>query len=204
MGFYRDHILPRGINWCLNTKECRHLRNEVSKPLEGRVLEIGFGSGLNLPYLSDKVSVLYAVDPSLTGRKLAAARIARAPFPVEFVGLDGEKLPLDNSSVDHVLSTWTLCSIEDTAVALGELKRVLKPNGRFHFLEHGLSPDPKVAMWQRRLNPMQKLFSGGCQLVLPIERLIVDAGFQTDNLDNFYMAGPRVGAYMYRGVARAR
>ncbi len=202
MSLYRDHILPRGINWCLNSKECRALRSEVTRPLQGRVLEVGFGSGLNLPYMSQTVEVLYAVDPSLTGRELAADRIRRAPFHVEFIGLDGQRLPLDTGSVDHVLSTWTLCSIQDPRVALGEVKRVLKPGGSFHFLEHGLARDTRVAAWQRRLNPLQKLVAGGCQLVWPIAQLVEDAGFHTDSLDNFYMTGPRVLTYMYRGIAR--
>jgi ubiquinone/menaquinone biosynthesis C-methylase UbiE len=201
MGIYDYHILPRCIDWLLSRRDCLELRERVTKGLSGRVLEIGFGSGLNLPYLPREVERLYAVDPAVVGRKLAAKRLAACPVPVDFVGLDGERLPLEASSVDAVLSTWTLCTIPDAANALGELRRVLKPSGRFHFLEHGLSPEADVAKWQRRLNPVEKVIAGGCQFVIEVETLIRDAGFDIRSLDTFYMKGPKFASYMYEGVA---
>jgi ubiquinone/menaquinone biosynthesis C-methylase UbiE len=133
----------------------------VCEHLDGEVLEVGFGSGLNLPHLPPAATKLYAVDPAELGRRLAAERLAEAPVPVEFVGLDGQDLPLEDDSVDRVLSTWTLCTIPDADRALHEVRRVLRPGGTFHFVEHGRSPDAKVARWQDRLNPIQQRVAGG-------------------------------------------
>ncbi|MEE9153203.1 MAG: class I SAM-dependent methyltransferase [candidate division NC10 bacterium] len=201
MGIYRDQILPRGINWVLGRQECLGLRRTVTPGLRGKVLEIGFGSGLNLPYYPSDVDRICAVDPATLGRKLAARRIEACPIPVEFFDLNGDQLPLETDSVDAILSTWTLCTIPEVTNALRELRRVLKPAGRFHFLEHGLSPNANVAKWQRRLNPLQRRIGGGCQLDLKIDQLIRSVGFEIEALDNFYMKGPRFGSYMYRGVA---
>lgn len=201
MGIYCDHILPRGVDWVMNTKETRRLRPRVTRDLSGQVLEIGFGSGLNLPHLPASVEKLYAIDPATVGRKLAARRLAECEVPVEFIGLDGEQIPLDDASVDNVFTTWTLCTIPDAARALREVRRVLKPGGRFHFLEHGLSADAGVARWQRRLNPVQKIIGGGCELVRPIDRLVREAGFRVERLENYYMKGPKVACYLYEGAA---
>lgn len=201
MGIYRDHILPRGINWVLARPECLERRRTVTPGLRGQVLEIGFGSGLNLPYYPPEVDRIYAVDPATVGRKLAAKRIASCPIPGEFIDVDGEILPLDTDSVDAVLSTWTLCTIPEVTNALRELRRLLKPGGRLHFLEHGLSPDADVAKWQQRLNPLQKRFAAGCQLDLKIDELIRSVGFEIEALENFYMKGLKVGSYMYKGLA---
>lgn len=201
MSWYADHVLPRGINLVMAGKEFRRLRARHLAGVAGRVLEIGFGSGLNLPHYPAAVTELLAVDPATVGRKLARKRLAACSFPVEFVGLTGESLPMDGGSVDAVVSTWTLCTIPDVESALAEIRRVLRPDGRFHFLEHGLSPDSGVARWQHRLNPIQERFAGGCQLNRPMTSLIESAGFRTEGLDNFYMKGPRPAAYMYAGVA---
>jgi ubiquinone/menaquinone biosynthesis C-methylase UbiE len=147
------------------------------------------------------VTRLCAVDPATFGRRLAARRIRACPVPVEFIGLDGAEIPLATGSVDVVLSTWTLCSVADLAGTLGEIRRVLKPGGKFHFLEHGLSPDAKVARWQHRLNPIEKVTGGGCQLILPIGGLVRASGFSMASLENFYVTGPRFLSYMYQGVA---
>lgn len=203
MGIYRDHILPRIVDRMMNTKETRRLRPRVMRELSGEVLEIGFGSGLNLPHLPASVQKLYAIDPATVGRKLAARRIAECDVPVTFIGLDGEEIPLEDDSVDNVFTTWTLCTIPDAPRALREVRRVLKPGGRFHFLEHGLSADPGVARWQRRLNPVQKAIGGGCELVRPIDRLVREAGFRVARLENYYMKGPRVACYLYEGAATA-
>jgi ubiquinone/menaquinone biosynthesis C-methylase UbiE len=178
MGIYRDHILPRGVNWVLSRPEFLELRRTVTAGLRGKVLEIGFGSGLNLPYYPPEVDRIYAVDPAKLGQKLAARRIEACPIPVEFSDLNAEVLPLETDSMDAVLSTWTLCTIPEVTNALRELRRVLRPGGRFHFLEHGLSPEANVVKWQRRLNPLQRRLAGGCQLDLKIDHLILSVGFE--------------------------
>jgi SAM-dependent methyltransferase len=201
VGIYRDCILPWGIDKTLNRADCNELRGRVTRGLRGTVLEIGFGSGLNLPHYPGEVEKLYAIDPATFGRLLAARRVESFPIPVEFVGLSGEEIPLPTATVDGVLSTWTLCSIPDLPRALAELRRILKRDGKFHFLEHGVSPDTKVARWQRRLNPLQKIVAGGCQLVVAIDEKVRAAGFAIDSLETFYMKGPRFKSYMYLGVA---
>jgi SAM-dependent methyltransferase len=201
VGFYVDRILPRITDLALGRKDLEPLRARVCEGLEGEVLEVGFGSGLNVPHYPEAVERVRAVDPATAGRKLAAGRVAASPTPVEYIGLDGERLPLEDASVDHVLTTWTLCTIPDAAQALAEVRRVLRPGGRFHFVEHGRSPDAEVARRQRRLNPIQQRVFGGCQLDRPIDRLVVDAGLVIDRLDTYYAPGPKPLAWFYEGVA---
>ena len=165
----------------------------------GTVLEVGFGSGLNLPYYPKRVEKVFAVEPSGFGKSLAAKRIDESSIPVEFIGLRGENIPLEANSVSAALSTWTLCTIPDGFKALKEIRRVLKPGAKLHFLEHGLSVDSNVAKWQHRLNPIQKIIAGGCQLDLRINSLIEAAGFYIDIIENFYMEGPKFCSYMYKG-----
>jgi len=201
VGFYDDQVVPRAINVMLGNRECRKLRARAVDGLEGDVLEIGFGSGLNVPLYPTGVTRVLAVDPAIVGRKLAAERVAASPIPVEYVGLDGESLPLFDESVDHALSTWTLCTIPDVARALAELRRVLRPGGTLHFLEHGLSTDPKVAKWQHRLTPFQRRVAGGCHFDRDIDALIADADFTITREDHFCMRGPKTMGTMYEGVA---
>ena len=201
MGFYEDKVLPRIINVACGTKEMGKYRSLATAGLDGEVLEVGFGSGLNLPYYPREVTKVLAVDPATEGRSLAAKRLAAFGAPVEFVGLDGADLPLDDDSVDHVLSTMTLCTIPDVSRALLEIRRVLRPGGQLHFLEHGRSPDPKVATWQDRLTPLQKRLFGGCHLNRAVDRLVDDAGLETTRVENFYMKGPKAIGYMFEGVA---
>src|SRR5579859_6335150 len=151
MGFYSDQILPRVTEVIMARKQFGPIRARVAAGLDGEVVEIGFGSGLNIAYYPPAVHRVQAVDPATLGRTLAAERVATSPVPVEFTGLDGQHLPVDCGSVDHVLATWTLCSIPQPERALAEVYRVLRPGGRFHFAEHGRSLDPKVARWQDRL-----------------------------------------------------
>lgn len=201
MGFYGDQILPRLTNVLLANQEFSRIREQVAGGLSGEVLEVGFGSGLNVPFYPPAVSRVLAVDPATVGRRLAAQRLAVSPVAVEFVGLDGESLPLDSDSVDHILITWTMCTIPSVEQALREMHRVLRPGGRMHFAEHGRSPDPSVARWQDRLNPIQQRWAGGCNLNRPIDDLISGAGFEVTALDRFYIKGPKPTAYMYRGIA---
>jgi SAM-dependent methyltransferase len=202
MGFYGDQVLPRMTNVLLANREFERVRERVAAGLSGEVLEIGFGSGLNVPFYPVGVRRDLAVDPATAGRKLAARRVAANTVPVEFVGLDGQSLPLDSDSVDHVLITWTMCTIPAVETALREMRRVLRPGGAQHFAEHGRSPDPKVSSWQERLNPLQRVWAGGCNLNRPIDCLVTEAGFELTQLENFYMKGPKSTGYMYEGVAR--
>ena len=201
MGVYRDQILPRFTNVLLASREFGQVRERVASRLSGEVLEVGFGSGLNVPYYPPGVRRVQAVDPATVGRKLAAKRVAASPVSVEYIGLDGQDLPLESESIDHVLITWTLCTIPDVDAALLEIHRVLRSGGQMHFAEHGLSPDAKVATWQIRLNPIQQRWAGGCHLNRPIDQLVTKAGFDLTRLNNFYARGPKSTGYMYEGVA---
>lgn len=201
VSFYGDQILPRCVEKVLGGQEFARIRRRVTAGLTGEVLEVGFGSGLNVPLYPPEVRRVRAVDPATVGRKLAAERVAASSVPVEYVGLDGQLLPLESASVDHVLSTWTMCTIPDIGSALREIRRVLRPGGGLHFAEHGLSPDPKVARWQDRLTPLQRRIAGGCHLNRPIDRLVEDAGFTVTRIENYYMKGPRPMGYMFEGLA---
>ena len=177
------------------------LRQQYLKDAEGKVLEVGFGSGLNLPYYTQPGHPPLRAGPSQLGRRLAETRIQRAPFPVEFVELEGNRFALPDHSVDAVVSTWTVCTIPDPVAALKEIRRVLRPNGKFYFLEHGLSPDRGVARLQNIWNPIQKWFAGGCHVNREIDRLILDSGFKILGYKRFYMEGPKIFSYMYGGIA---
>ena len=204
MGFYEDRVLPRIVDVALSGKEFERLRARVASGLDGEVLEVGFGSGRNVRHYPDSVRRVRAVDPATYGRKLAAPRVARSSVPVGYVGLDGEALPLDDASVDHVLTTWTLCTIPAVDRALAEIRRVLRPGGALHFVEHGRSPDGHVARWQDRLTPIQRRIAGGCHLNRSIDLLLTDAGLDVTKLDNYYLRGPKVFSYMYEGTAAKR
>jgi ubiquinone/menaquinone biosynthesis C-methylase UbiE len=201
VGFYEDQVLPRFIDVALGTKRLGRLRERVAAQLDGEVLEIGFGSGRNVPFYPSTVTRVRAVDPATVGRKLAAKRVAASTVPVEYVGLDGEDLPLDDGSVDHVLTTWTLCTIPDVARALDEVSRVLRPGGSLHFLEHGRSPNAKVVRWQDRMTPLQRRLAGGCHLNRPNDRLLAESPLEVARLENYYLPGPKALGYMYEGVA---
>ena len=202
MGFYRDQIFPRAVDLVMNTKTTREIRARVCADLEGDVVEIGFGTGHNLPYLPAAVTRLRAVDPSALGARLAAERIAASPVPVERAGLDGQSLPFADQSADAVLSTWTVCSIPDAVAAMREVRRVLRPGGTFHFVEHGAAPDASVRKWQDRLNPVQQRLAGGCHLNRDIPALIEAGGLHIERLETYYSEGdPKVMGYTYEGVA---
>ena len=201
MGFYETQVLPRFTDVALSGREFTRIRQRLTADLDGDVVEIGFGSGRNVPLYPPAVTRVRAIDPSTVGRKLAAKRVKASRVPIEYVGLDGQDLPLDDGSVDHVLITWTLCTIPDPARALAEARRVLRTGGTVNFVEHGLSPDARVARWQDRLTPMQRRLFGGCHLNRPIDQLLIDAGFRMTRLDNYYARGPKPYGYMFEGVA---
>jgi SAM-dependent methyltransferase len=201
MGLYRDRVLPRIVDLALRGSEVEEMRARVAAGLDGEVLEIGFGSGLNIPHYPDGLKKVWAVDPAAAGRKLAAKRAAVSPVPIEYIGLDAQRLPVGDASADHVLCTWTLCTIPEPMVALAEIIRVLRPGGAFHFVEHGLSPDAKVARMQGRLNPLQRRAFGGCHLDRPIDQLVSASGLELTRLETYYMKGPKATGYTFEGIA---
>ena len=205
MGVYSDHVLPRVIDVACGMKTNHPHRERVCAGLEGEVVEIGFGSGLNVPFYPASVSRIAAVEPADIGWKLARKRLAATDVPVERAGLDGQSLPFPDNSFDNALSTWTMCTIPDLDAALAELRRVLRPGGRLHFVEHGLAPDEKVQRWQHRLEPIQKRLFGGCHLTRPIVDRLKGAGFEIEDLDVFYEDGaPKFLAADSLGVARSQ
>jgi ubiquinone/menaquinone biosynthesis C-methylase UbiE len=201
MGFYEEQVVPRLTDVVMRRAELTPIRARVVASLAGDVLEVGFGSGLNVPHYPVAVTRVQAVDPATVGRQLAAKRVAASGVPVDYVDLDGQALSLASASVDHVLTTWTLCSIPDVDRALSEIRRVLRPGGLFHFVEHGRSPDRTVANWQDRLTPLQRRVAGGCHLNRPIDQLVRNSGLELVRLDNYYAKGPRAFGYMFEGVA---
>ncbi|HET8717131.1 MAG TPA: class I SAM-dependent methyltransferase [Nocardioidaceae bacterium] len=205
MGLYRDHVLPRLINVaCAAGPAVGPLRDRVCAPLTGEVVEIGFGSGLNVPHYPAAVTGVTAVEPSDLAWRLADDRVSASRVPVRRAGLDGQRLPFEDDRFDSALSTWTMCTIPDLDAALAELRRVLKPGGRLHFLEHGLAPDASVARWQHRLEPLQKRLAGGCHLTRRIAEQVGSAGFELEDVDAFYEEGaPKILGADTLGSARS-
>lgn len=200
MPFYEERVLPRLIDVVLGGP-FEKTRARVAGGLGGQVLEIGFGSGRNVPHYPDGVNHVWAVDPSTTAREIAAKRIASSTVPIDFIGLDGQQLSLPDAVADHVLVTWTLCTIPDVAGALLEMNRVLRPGGELHFVEHGRAADPRMARWQDHLTPAWKKISGGCHLNRPIPDIIAASGLVIEGLTTYTV--PRSGpfGYMFEGIA---
>jgi ubiquinone/menaquinone biosynthesis C-methylase UbiE len=204
MGFYEKWVLPRLLNLAMSDKFIGEERKKVLGGVSGTVLEVGFGSGLNLPFYPADVRRLVAVDPSRESAKLARKRIAEAPFPVEYVPVAGEQIAAPDHSFDSVVSTFTLCSVADPLAALEQMRRVLKPGGKLFLVEHGLSTDPKMQKWQSRLNRLQNFLCGGCHLNRDVRRMVADGGFEFDQVDQYYIKGPpKFAAFVTRGVASA-
>ena len=201
MGFYERVVLPRLLNAVMQNKELMRQRRKLIPEAEGRVLEIGIGSGLNLPFYGPGVSEVIGVDPSMELQAYARERAKDRPFPVKFIGLSGEQIPLDAGSVDMAVSTWTMCTIPDAVRALGEVRRVLKPGGRLLFVEHGKAPDEGVARWQDRLDRPWGVIAGGCHLNRRIDEIVGAAGFRIDRMENRYLRGPRAMTFTYMGSA---
>jgi ubiquinone/menaquinone biosynthesis C-methylase UbiE len=199
---YEKYVLPKLIHWAMRKKIATAERKKFIPLASGTVLEVGVGSGLNLPFYGPQVQKLYALDPSRELWKMARQRVREAPFPVEFLAASAERIPLEDMSVDTVVTTWTLCTIPDLLPALTEMRRVLKPKGRLIFVEHGHSPDPGVLAWQNRLTPVWKRIGGGCHLNRKIDDLIADAGFDITQIDRGYSRGSKPMTYLYKGFAR--
>lgn len=202
MGFYEQQILPRLLDVGMSGAPFRRERAKCLEGVQGKVLEVGFGSGHNLPFYPPGVEKVVGVDPSGQSAKLGKRRIEQAPFPVEFVALPGERIDAPDASFDSVVTTFSLCTIPDPGAALAQMRRVLRPGGQLYFLEHGRADDEGVRRWQDRLNGIQGALFGGCNLNRPIDRLVSEAGFQLDRIERYYGPGPRPLTYLYRGVAR--
>jgi ubiquinone/menaquinone biosynthesis C-methylase UbiE len=192
MGVWTDHVVPRAADRSLRSDEIGSWRDEACAPLRGKVLELGFGGGLNVRWYPPEVTSVVAVEPSDVGWRLSEQRRAASVVPVERRGLDGQEIAERDASYDAVLSTFTLCTIPDAALALAEAARVLRPGGVLSLLEHGAAPDASVAAWQHRLEPLQRRVAGGCHLTRDVPALVTDAGFEITRRHADYLEGPRV------------
>lgn len=202
MNLYRRVIFPQLLDLALSGERIERYRRQLLAHVQGAVLEIGFGTGLNLPCYPEHIRKITGVDPNPGMGSLARRRIASSPIAVDWQVADAQKLPFPSQSFDSVVSTWTLCSIPNVAKALGEIRRVLRAGGKLFFLEHGLSEDPQVQRWQNCLNPIQKVIADGCNLNRDMARLIQGAGFRFEQLERFYMPDqPRFIGYTYQGIA---
>ena len=207
MGWWSETVVPRAVHRSLDNPVVRGYREQVCADLSGDVLEIGFGSGLNLPHLPVAVRSLTAVEPSARAWEMAQDAIARSPVPVTRGGLRAERLDLADGSADTALVTFSLCTIEDPRAALAEVRRVLRPGGQLHLLEHGVAPDEGVRRWQRRLEPVQRRVAGGCRLTRSVPDLVSAAGFRIGPVESWYLPGPRVSrpwGYLTLGRAERR
>jgi ubiquinone/menaquinone biosynthesis C-methylase UbiE len=202
MGFYNTQLLPRLQDKVMDRRAMHEVRARVCADLEGNVVEIGFGTGLNARHYPPQVTRVAAVEPSSLCMRLAQPRIATTSASVELAGLTGEHLDLPDEEFDEALSTWTLCTIPDLDGALAEIRRVLKPGGRLHFVEHGHAPEPGVDRWQHRIEPLNKKLAGGCHLTRNIPEHLVNAGFSVETLDTYYLKGePKIFGYTFEGRA---
>jgi len=201
MGFYDDHILPHVINLAMRNRDLLPYRERVLSFARGRVLEIGIGSGLNLRFYGSQAEEILGLDPVPRLITMAQSAAERSKTSVTFITGSAETIPIDEHSIDTVVTTWTLCSIPNAVGALHEMRRVLKPDGQLLFVEHGLAPEENIRKWQNRLTPLWKRIGGGCHLNRPIGALIESAGFGIVRLDTGYMKGPSPMTFLYEGCA---
>jgi ubiquinone/menaquinone biosynthesis C-methylase UbiE len=201
MGLYGEQVVPRLVDLACGLAGFDRWRAQATDGLAGRVVEIGFGSGLNVPHYPSEVDVVLAVEPANVARRMAERRIAQSPVPVTFVGLDGQHIPLDDASCDAALFTFTLCTVPDPEQALSELRRVMRPGGAVHFLEHGLSPEEGVVKWQRRIEPLHRRLVGGCHLTRDPTTLVEQAGFVMGYHEQRYARGFKYFSWLTVGVA---
>ena len=199
MGFYRNHIVPHLVNLAMRNRELAPYRERIIGLARDRVLEIGVGSGLNIPLYTGRATEVLGLEPH--PRLLAMASQKPGCVPTKLIEGSAESIPIEEDSVDTVVTTWTLCTIPDVAAALAEMRRILKPTGQLLLVEHGLAPDEKVRRWQHRLTPVWKRIAGGCHLDRPIAELVRNAGFRMERLDTGYMRGPKPMTFMYEGIA---
>ena len=202
MSFYQRHIVPRLIHLAMRQNYLAPYRKRVVGAAEGRVLEIGIGSGLNLPLYAAKVTSVVGLEPSSKLLGMARPRVSVAMVPITLLDASAEAIPLDTGSIDTVVTTWTLCTIPNAALALAEMRRVLKPGGTLLFVEHGRAPEPRVARWQDRLDPLWSRIAGGCHLNRKMDDLIAGNGFRIEALVNARLPGPRTHTFLYEGSAR--
>lgn len=201
MGLYEKYVLPKILNSVMKSPDLTEIRAKLVPEATGRILEVGIGSGLNLPFYEGRVEIV-GLDPSAELQVYAREVAARCGVDVDFLSGSGEQIPSEDNYFDSVVMTWTLCSIPDPVQALQEIRRVLKPSGKMIFAEHGLSPDQKVASWQSRINPIWRLIGGGCNLNRKIDELIRCAGFRIETITTGYIPGPKFATYNFRGIAR--
>lgn len=204
MGLWTEHVVPRLTDVSLSSAEVNRYRVEVCAGLKGRVLEIGFGSGLNLPHLPPGVTAVDVVEPNEVAWVRSAQRRRATEIPVQRIGLDGQRVDAEDATYDAAVATFVLCTIPDVTAALAEVRRVLRPGGTFHFLEHGVAPDPGVVRWQHRLDGLQQRLVGGCHLTRDVPALVTGAGLEITDLRQEYLPGPRVirpWSYGYLGRA---
>ena len=204
MSFYENHLLPHVINFAMRNRQLLRYRRRVTSAAIGRVLEIGIGSGLNLPLYQTRVSEIVGLEPASRLLAMAQRTANTCTVPVTLIEGSAESIPLDAHSIDTVVTTWTLCTIPHAIAALQEMRRVLRSDGQLLFVEHGRSPDQNVRKWQDRLTPAWKCVGGGCHLNRPIQELIESAGFSIEQLETGYMKGPKPMTFMYEGRARSR
>ena len=202
MAFYQERIIPWLIHLSMRQRMLAPYRDRVVSNATGRVLEVGIGSGLNLPFYGDKVAQIIGLEPSPTLLGMANEAARKSQIPLRLVEGTAEAIPIEDQSVDAVVTTWTMCSIPEIQSALREMRRVLRPGGRLLFVEHGRAPEPSVRWWQDHLTPAWRHLSGGCHLNRAIDELIQNAGFRIERLDKGYMRGPKPMTFMYEGSAR--
>ena len=204
MGFYDKYILPKFLNCACGTKPINYQRGKIVPLAKGIVLDIGIGSGLNIPfYNKSNIDHFYGLDPSEELLKIAKSLAKKNELEIEFLQCGAEAIPLPDQSIDTVLITYTMCTIPDIKLSNSEIMRVLKPGGQLLFCEHGLAPDKNIAKWQRRINPIWRMIAGGCNLNRDIPKLITSSGFKISNMEEMYLPStPKFAGYNYWGVAK--